>query len=149
MTNLFESIEFWHWFVAAFVLGVLEMLLPGVLFLWLGIAAAVVGLILMVFPGLGWEWQLVFFTVLSIASVVAWHRFRPQNAEETDQPNLNRRGEQYVGRVFTLEGPIVNGVGKVHVDDSTWRVSGSDAEAGIRVRVTSVQGTVLQVVSAD
>lgn len=149
MSSYLDSIVFWHWFVAAFVLGVLEMLLPGVLFLWLGIAAAVVGLILMVFPGMGWEWQLVFFTVLSIASVVAWHRFRPQNAEETDQPNLNRRGEQYVGRVLTLDEAIVNGVGKVHVDDSTWKVSGSDVDAGTRVRVTSVQGTVLQVVSAE
>jgi membrane protein implicated in regulation of membrane protease activity len=131
------------------VLGVVEMFLPGVLFLWLGIAAAVVGLILMVFPGMGWEWQLVFFTILSVATVVAWHRFRPQNPEETDQPNLNRRGEQYVGRVLTLDEPIVNGVGKVHVDDSTWKVNGADMEAGARVRVARVQGTVLQVVPAE
>jgi hypothetical protein len=39
---------------------------------------------------------------------------------ESDQPKLNRRGEQYVGRTFTLEEPIVNGHGKIRVDDSTW-----------------------------
>jgi len=148
MMSYLDSIVFWHWFVAALVLGVLEMLLPGVLFLWLGIAAAVVGVILLAVPGLGWEWQLVFFTVVSIASVVAWHRFRPQLAD-TDQPHLNRRGERYVGRVLTLDEAIVNGVGKVRVDDSTWKVNGADVDAGTRVRVTGVQGTVLQVVPAE
>jgi membrane protein implicated in regulation of membrane protease activity len=148
MSAYLDSIVFWHWFVVALVLGVLEMFLPGVLFLWLGIAAAVVGLILTVFPGLGWEWQLVFFTVLSIASVVGWHRFRPLPVD-TDQPNLNRRGEQYVGRVLTLDEAIVNGVGKVQVDDSTWKVNGADADAGARVRVTGARGTVLQVAPAE
>ncbi|MCG8379509.1 MAG: NfeD family protein, partial [Proteobacteria bacterium] len=57
----------------------------------------------------------------------------------------NRRGEQYVGRIFTLEEPIVNGVGKVKVDDSTWKVMGVDMPAGTKVRVLSVDGTILNV----
>jgi membrane protein implicated in regulation of membrane protease activity len=64
---------------------------------------------------------------------------------ETDQPRLNRRGEQYVGRVFTLREPIVNGQGKIRVDDSTWKIQGVDCPSGTKVRVTGVNGVVLQV----
>ena len=47
--------------------------------------------------------------------------------------------------VFTLEEAIVNGVGKIKVDDSTWRVKGSDMPAGMKVRVMSVEGTIFNV----
>jgi inner membrane protein len=36
-------------------------------------------------------------------------------------------------------------VGKVHVDDTQWRVSGVDSPAGKRVRVVGVDGAVLRV----
>lgn len=66
----------------------------------------------------------------------------------TDVPALNRRGEQYIGRVFTLTEPIVNGVGKVKVDDTTWKVNGDDMEAGAKVRVVAIDGTVFKVEAA-
>ncbi len=59
---------------------------------------------------------------------------------------LNRRGAQYVGRLFTLEQPIVNGVGKLRVDDTTWKIIGEDCPVGTRVRVSGVESTVLKVV---
>ena len=57
-------------------------------------------------------------------------------------PNLTRRAQQYIGRTFNLIEPIVNGTGKIHVDDSTWRVKGPDLPAGTHVRVTGVDGVV-------
>ena len=63
----------------------------------------------------------------------------------SDEPHLNRRGEQYIGRVFTLDVAIVNGQGKVRVDDTTWKVQGDDCPVGTRVRVHGVDGVVLLV----
>jgi membrane protein implicated in regulation of membrane protease activity len=73
--------------------------------------------------------------------------YRKKNPKkETDEPNLNRRGDQYVGRVFTLEEPIENGFGKVKVDDSIWKVEAkTDIESGKKIKVTAVEGTILQV----
>ena len=71
-----------------------------------------------------------------------WFRKYP---EETDQPNLNRRGEQYIGRSFTLETAIDNGVGRVRVGDSLWRAVGDDMPAGSRVKVVGVDGASLKV----
>ena len=93
--------------------------------------------------------QLVLFGVLSVVSGCACRRYRECMPPESDQPFLNRRGQQYTGRVFTLDHPIVNGVGKVEVDDSTWRVKGPDLPAGTRVRVAGVDGTVFIVESAE
>ena len=114
----FENIVFWHWWILAGLLLILELTAPAYFFLWLGIAAAATGLLLLVFPSIPLELQLVLFAVLSVAAVIVWRKYRESNPVVSDQPNLNRRGEQYSGRIFTLGQPIVDGVGKVTVDDS-------------------------------
>lgn len=139
------DILYWHWWVLGLLLLVAEMLSPtGFFLLWIGAAAILVGAAAWVVPTLGWEVEVVMFGVLSVASFFVWKRFRPAH-DESDQPALNRRGQSYVGRTFTLNSPIVNGVGKLHVDDSQWRISGADAEAGAQVRVVAVDGATLKV----
>jgi hypothetical protein len=54
-----EHINYWHWFIAAVVLIVLEVFAPGAFFLWLGVAAGTVGLVLVVLPSTGWETQFL------------------------------------------------------------------------------------------
>jgi membrane protein implicated in regulation of membrane protease activity len=63
----------------------------------------------------------------------------------TDQPDLNRRPEQLVGRVLVVEEAIDSGRGKVRAGDTLWPVQGPDAPPGAEVRVTAAHGTVLQV----
>jgi hypothetical protein len=140
-----EHIVFWHWWILAGVLLILELSAPAFFFLWLGIAAAAVGLILLVFPGIPLETQLVLFGIASIVAVLAWKKYREARPTTTDQPNLNRRGHQYIGRVFSLEEPIINGVGKVTVDDSTWKVKGPDLPAGTSIKVTGIEGVIFRV----
>lgn len=142
---MLEQLDFWHWLIFAVGLLILEIFAPGAFFLWMGIAAAIVGVLLWIIPGMGWEMQLMIFAVLSVASIVWWRKHMSDNPVVTDQPNLNRRGQQYVGRTFTLEEPIVNGIGKIHVDDSTWKVEGSDCPEGTQVTVTGVDGVILKV----
>lgn len=144
-----ENVVFWHWWILAGLLLILELTAPAFFFLWLGIAAAAVGLIMLVFPSIGIETQLVLFAIASIVAVVAWRKYRESRPLTTDQPNLNRRGHQYIGRKFSLTDPIDNGVGKVVVDDSTWKVKGPDLPAGTHVRVTGVEGTIFTVESAE
>ncbi len=141
-----ESMNHWHWWILAPVLIILEVFAPGAFFLWLGIAATAVGGVVYVYPAMGWEYQLLSFSVLSVISIVIWRKYFHSTPADTDQPNLNRRGQQYVGRVFTLEEPLVDGIGKIRVDDSTWKVRGEDCPAGTRIEVTGVDGTILEVV---
>ena len=60
-----------------------------------------------------------------------------KSTQASDQPHLNRRGEQYVGRTFTLQEAIVNGNGKIRVDDlMIWKIYGQGSPTGTQVTVT-------------
>lgn len=148
MADWLQNIVFWHWWILAGLLLILELTAPAFFFLWLGIAAAAVGLIMLVFPGLSLETQLVLFAVASIVAIFMWRKYRESRPIITDQPHLNRRGQQYIGRVFTLNSPIKNGEGKVTVDDSTWRVKGPDMPTGTTIKVVGIEGVIFVVESA-
>ena len=135
----------WHWFLAAVALIILEALSPAAFFMWLAVAAGLVGLVLAVFPELNWQLQLLLFAVLSVLSLFAGRYYLKHHPIKTDEPTLNKRGHQYIGRVFTLDQPIVNGFGKLRVDDTTWRIGGRDCVEGTRVTVSDVDGVVLLV----
>lgn len=141
---MFTDILFWHWLLAGLLLLSLEAFFPGAIFLWMGVSALVVGALAWLVPGISWQVEVALFGALSIASFFAYKKWKPHPAP-TDQPALNRRGQSYVGRSFTLESPIVNGVGTLRVDDSQWRISGADAPAGTRVNVVRADGATLQV----
>lgn len=149
MIEFLSALEFWHWWILAAALIILEVLAPGTFFLWMGVSAGLIGALLLVAPATPWEIQLFVFTVISVASVFVWRKYLKKNPIQTDAPTLNRRGQQYVGRVYTLSEAIVNGVGKIKVDDTLWKVNGKDTEAGKNVRVTAVDGVVLLVESID
>lgn len=142
------EVVFWHWWALGFLFLVIEMTLPGFFFLFTGVAAGVVGVILLLAPGLGWQFQLLLFAVISVASITGWRIYVKKNPHETDEPTLNQRGAQYVGRVFVLEADMSLGRGKIQVDDTTWRAeyeAGKDVPAGSRVKVVGIEGTTLKV----
>lgn len=87
----------------------------------------------------------MLFALLSVGSIVAWRLWLRRHPTHTDDPLLNRRGHQYVGRVFTLDAPVINGHGKIRVDDSTWKILvEQDCPAGTRLRVVGVEGVMLK-----
>jgi len=144
-----QEASYWHWWVLGVLLIILEILSPAIFFLWMGISAGVVGLLVLLIPAMGWETQILLFATFSVASIVVWRHYLKLHPIQSDQPQLNRRGEQYVGRRFTLDEPIVNGQGKIRVDDTTWKITGADCQAGTKVKVTGVSGVLLEVEPSD
>jgi membrane protein implicated in regulation of membrane protease activity len=141
------SLGSWNWFILAALLLLLEVIAPGMFLLWLGLTAIVVGVLASAMP-LPWQVQLILFAVFSIALVPVWRHFARKAEKPHDNLFLNRRPEGYVGRVFTLEKPIVDGVGAIRIDDTVWRVSGPDCPAGTKVRVARADGPNLMVEAA-
>ncbi len=139
------AVEFWHWMALGVVLAAVETLVPGAFFLWLGIAAIVTGLLKLIFPAMGWEGQLIVFAICAVVSTILWLVWWRGRPIETDKPTLNLRGEQLVGRVVTLDEPMVNGEGFARIGDSLWKIRGPDFVRGAKVKVVDVDGTVLLV----
>lgn len=134
----------WSWMIAAAVLLVLELIAPGIFFMWFGTAALVTGLIVFRYD-ISWQWQFIWFGGLSLATILLVSRYLRKNPLESDQPLLNERAAQLIGHSFELVDPIVNGRGSVRVGDSVWRVEGPELPKGARIKVVGTDGTALKV----
>ncbi|TPK75442.1 NfeD family protein [Mesorhizobium sp. B2-4-15] len=137
----------WNWMVLGFVLLVVEVVAPGFFMLWIGIAALIVGAAsLLIWDAAIWSWQVqvLVFLVLSLVSAFVGKKLMGGRDQPTDQPLLNRRGAQLVGRMATLAEPIKDGRGRIKLGDTLWRVSGPDLPAGTQVRVTAAADTDLE-----
>lgn len=137
----------WAWWVLGIVLLILEVLMPGVFLVWIGIAAIVTGaLSLLLWEAGFWTWhvQWLVFAALSLVSLFVGRRIVSTRLA-SDQPHLNQRGQSLVGRTATLEQPIAEGRGRIRLDDTMWSVEGPDLPIGARVRVTASNGRDLTV----
>ena len=76
MIPLLGPVEYWHWWALGGALAIVEALVPGFVFLWLGIAAGLVGCLLWLWPGIGPDFQVLAFAGLSVASVLGWRRWQ-------------------------------------------------------------------------
>lgn len=139
-----QSLDWWHWWIAAAVLAAFETLLPGAVAIWFAASAAVIGALLLIVP-IPWQLQLVLFAMLGVVFIFLYRRFRGVQDLASDQPLLNQRGVQHIGQTFTLIEPLQGGTGKIRVGDTVWLVSGADQPAGARVRVTGVRGATFEV----
>jgi len=148
MAEMFSTLGTWNWLIFGFILMALVLIAPGVFLFWFGLAALLVGLVSFVLHP-SWQSQLLMFAVFAVAAVPLWRRLSRSNSEASQSnPYLNRRAAALVGRVFTLEKPIIDGSGTVRVDDTIWRVAGPDAPAGSRVKVVQADGANLTVAAA-
>jgi inner membrane protein len=148
MAEMFSTLGTWNWLVFGIILMALELVAPGVFLFWLGLAALLVGLLsFAIHPS--WQAQILMFAVFAAAAVPLWRRVARSNySVSKSNPFLNKRADALVGRVFTLEKPIVDGCGTVRIDDTIWRVAGPDTPAGSRVKIVQADGASLTVAVA-
>ena len=146
MAEMFTTLGTWNWLIFGFILMALELIAPGVFLFWLGLAALLVGLVSFALHPF-WQTQLLMFAVFAAVAVPVWRGLATSNVSASN-PFLNKRADALVGRVFTLEKPIIDGVGTVRIDDTIWRVAGPDAPAGSRVRIVHADGASLTVAAA-
>jgi inner membrane protein len=148
MSEMFTTLGTWNWLIFGIILMALELIAPGVFLFWLGLAALLTGLVSFAFTP-SWQVQILMFAIFAAAAVPVWRRVaRHSAAGNANSPFLNKRADALVGRVFTLEKPIVDGAGTVRIDDTVWRVAGPDAPAGSRVRIVQADGASLTVAAA-
>jgi len=135
------------WLALGGILLAIEMLGTGGYLLWSGIAAVVTGLLVWVVP-ISWEIQGASFALLTLIAAFAWWRWL-NGRKNTQKPEvLNQRGQQLIGRRFTLETTLVNGRGNLRVADSSWPViADSNLAAGSEVIVVAVEGITLRIQS--
>ena len=136
------------WAVLALLLIAAETLAPGAFLLWMGLAAAAVFLGVLLVPGIPVLAQAAAFVVLSFVTIQVYRKWFRKAARQSDQPLLNRRAAQAIGRGAERDQAIDRGRGRIRLDDAFWTVEGPDLPAGTPVRVIAVDGMVLKVQEA-
>ncbi|MBB4125797.1 hypothetical protein GGR77_001068 [Xanthomonas translucens] len=136
------------WGALTLLLFAAEALAPGAFMLWMGFAAAAVFLAVLVLPDTSLLLQVGAFVVLSFLSIQVYRTWFRKRDRISDQPLLNRRAEQLIGRVVMLDQAIQAGRGRAKVDDAFWVVGGPELPAGSAVRIVGVDGMTLLVESA-
>ncbi len=138
----------WSWIIVGLILLGLELVVPGGYLLWVGVAGILTGVITLLQP-LPWAVQWLIFGVLSLVSILVWLRISRNRRDNSDRPLLNRRADRFIGMEAVLDHPIVDGVGRIGLDDTIWRIVGPDLPTGRRVRIVGSEGALLRVEAVE
>lgn len=148
--NYLETMPFWHWWVLAVVLLLVEITTGSTYFLWPATAAVVVGASdIWPFKG-NWQAELALFAVITtLLIIVATPRVKPWlHRTRSDHQTLNERGAQKIGKRATVEEAFANGAGRVKFGDTVWAAesaSGENFAKGAAVEIAAVDGAKLVV----
>lgn len=151
MFDLLMTLGAWNWVVLGFILLLLELVFPGVFFVWFGLGALLTALVSLLFYNLPWiafwEVEVIFFLIFSVIMVLIGRNFFRRD-RETDEPLLNRRTDQIIGKTVVLEEPVRDGKGRIRIDDTIWRIKGPDLPEGTEVKVVAFENGVFTIEKA-
>jgi membrane protein implicated in regulation of membrane protease activity len=138
----------WHWWAAGVMLITIEVFAPSTFLIGPSVAAGIVGVVVFFLPELDWRLQVLLFVVLALLVTLLLFAWLKRYPLASDQPNLNSRGQGYVGRRYTLEEALIDGRGRLHIDDTWWQAAEKDGqplEAGTKIEIVGIDGAVLRV----
>lgn len=134
------ALLWWQWVIVGFGLMGLELFVPGIYLLWLGMACLSTGFVTG-FLDVTTLWvQLTLCALFTLLySYVGYYFFYKPSPSH----GLNRRGALYMGKTFLLQEPIVHGKGVLIIDDTRWIIEGPDIPRHTPVIVVGQEGSVL------
>ncbi|MFT0763157.1 NfeD family protein [Scrofimicrobium sp. R131] len=128
------------WFIAALVLGIIELLSVDLFFLTLAIAAVAGG----VAGALGAEiWlQIVVFVVVSILLLIFIRPWAKRHLERST-PQIHTNAQALIGKSAVVTQTLEGSAGRVQLDGSEWSARGEGERviaAGTQVWVVAIDG---------
>lgn len=131
------------WLTLAALIGLAELLVPGVFLVFLAAGAAATGVLTLLFPELGMVGQLLSLAGWTAAAVLIGKRWYGDWPVASADPLLNDRAARLIGQQVVVVEPLVHGSGRVRLADGEWPASGPDMPIGMRARIERVDGGIL------
>lgn len=136
----------WFWFAIGGVLLSAELLGAAGYLVWLGFSAWLVMLISWLMPTISWPWLWAHFSLLSFVTVLGWHYWQQRKTTSSTPELLNQPQQQLLGYHATLDAALIDGIGRLRVGDSSWRIQADQPlSAGTQVVVIAIEGITLRV----
>ena len=151
--SFIQALGPWTWVAVGLLILGIEIMMPSTFLLWPGLSALAVGFITLILgtDAAIWPWQaqvLVFLILAVVFAVIGKRIMKNRKYNDSENPILNERGAQLIGQTAILADPITNGMGRVKIGDTTWRVKGDDTKAGSKVTVVDYDAGTLIVEAA-
>lgn len=124
LENVFDAT--WAWIIVGAVIAGLEIVVPGVFLLWIGLGALATGLILTLSPDMPLAWQLIVFAACMIAAMSLGLSLQKKGEEDPKAATLNREMQGLVGQRTVAASAFVAGRGRIRVQDTTFAAIGED-----------------------
>lgn len=140
----------WAWLIVGLAIAGLEIVVPGVFLLWIGLGALATGMILSLFPDLPLAWQLAVFAGCMIGAMCLGVALQRKGADDPAAATLNRETDSLVGQRTVATAAFVAGRGRIRVQDTTFAALSEDALAeGELVEIVAIEDGQPRVRRAD
>ncbi len=140
--NILMENPLYIWLIIGLLLMIFEITAPGVFLLWFGLAALTTGIVQIFLP-LSLPLQLLVFALSSAIWVFIGRKVYKRLGDVTSDTNtsLNERTKRYIGQIATVEAPIEDGQGRIHVGDNSWICyCDEDIPIGGKVKIIDAKG---------
>jgi inner membrane protein len=130
----------WAWIIAGAVIAGLEIVVPGMFLMWIGLGAVATGLLLARYPDLALEWQFLVFAVSMVSSVAVGFWIQRRSGRTKQARLMNREMKAMIGKTYLASAAFSVGRGRIKVQDSSYAaVSDDDIAAGDTVTVVAIE----------
>lgn len=145
---LFLENAAWAWLFTGIVLLILEVMTPGLVFIFFGLAAILMAAIVALWPALPSVWQTVLFALLSVVFVVVLRRtFKRVFTGKKSMGVNNGLGDDFVGHRAVVTDAVDGTMpGRVSFNGTSWSaISDQPIASGTAVEIISKNNLTLTV----
>ena len=144
MISFLDSFSFWHWFIIACSLFMLEFLGAAGYLFWLGMSALFIAVFQLFFDA-SWLLQWSSFASISLLALVIWWYFQHKSDRQDDQQRtLNQKRNQFLNQPLVLNQNVTIGKNRIKINDGTWLAySEQPIKAGTMIEVIDIEGITL------
>jgi hypothetical protein len=147
------EIAWWHWAIVGFGFVLSELLLPAFVLVWCGLGAFLVMIALLLAPGISLTTQVLLWTISSLLMVALWFKVFQRGHHKILVGRASAHIEGEVGLLTEDVAPFKNGrvrFQKPILGSDNWECSAKESiPAGTRVKIVSVDGSLVTVAKAD
>ncbi len=144
LDQLTEMPHAYIWLIFAAILGIGEIIVPGVFLIWIAAAAAITG-ILTFAVGLLPALQFGLFALLCIAAVYLGRKWYLERGASVEDPLLNDRSARMVGQAVIVTEDVNEYEGRARVGDSEWPARGASVKKGKSAKIIDVKDGIIHI----
>lgn len=132
------------WLLMAALLGIGEIIIPGVFLIWIAAAAALTGVLTFAI-GFGPALQFAIFAALCIAAVYLGRKWYLARGATIADPMLNNRSARMVGQTAIVTEDVNEHEGRAKIGDSEWPTRGAALKKGQSARIIDVKDGIVYI----